>query len=355
MRAADYLIEVGPGGGRNGGTIVATGTPEQIAQSTTSLTGSCLRKTHHASINLSPRTPLGFLTFNDLTRNNLKHLDVSIPLGVMTALTGVSGSGKSSLVDEIVSRQQEKMIVVDQQQIGKNMRGCIATYVGAFDHIRKLVASANHVQAYLFSFNSRGACSKCKGIGAQVIDMNFLGDITVPCDQCGGRRYCDKALTYLYCEHNIADILDLTVAEARQFFESSPPICEPLTTLDTVGLGYITLGQSLSSLSGGESQRLKLASRLQQQGQFYILDEPTSGLHPADVEKLMTLLNTLVDHRNTVLVVEHNLDVIRQADWIIDLGPEGGERGGHIVAEGTPERVSQSTKSITGQYLFAEV
>jgi len=269
---------------------------------------------------------------------------------VLVAVTGVSGSGKSSLIEEVISQHGERVVLIDQSQVGANKRGCIATYVGAFDRIRKYFADTHSMHPSFFSFNSHGRCELCKGIGFIEMDMNFLGDVKIKCESCHGSRYKEKVLKYLYKGKNIAEVLTMTAAEVRDFFDS-PEINEQMNLLDEVGLDYMEMGQSLDTLSGGESQRLKLASKLQAKGEFYILDEPTSGLHFANVEKLLLLLNRLVDHGNTVLVVEHNLDVVKNADWVIDLGPEGGEKGGYIVAEGTPKEVSRNIQSCTGSYL----
>ncbi|PJA12008.1 daunorubicin resistance protein DrrC [Candidatus Dojkabacteria bacterium CG_4_9_14_3_um_filter_150_Dojkabacteria_WS6_41_13] len=350
MRSADYLIEAGPGGGKNGGNIVAVGSPMELMSNKASLTGAYLTGAKSIKYKGQIRKPPGFLIMKNLTKHNLKNLTVKIPLGVMTALTGVSGSGKSSLVEEIVSRHTDKIVVIGQHEIGANKRGCIATYVGAFDLIRTLFAKENKVSASLFSYNSIGGCKHCKGLGTINMDMNFLGDINIKCEACKGLCYQQHVLDYRYIGKNIADVLTMTATEAMELFDV-PEIKAQMSLLEEVGLGYLELGQSLDTLSGGEAQRLKLASKLQQIGEFYILDEPTSGLHSADVKKLLQILNRLVENGNTVLVVEHNLDVIKNADWIIDLGPEGGEKGGYIVAEGTPEEIAKNMKSYTGKYL----
>jgi len=354
MRSADHLIEVGPGGGSLGGTIIAQGSPEEIEANPASLTGSFLSGITSIKPKHRYRTPIDWLDLPNVTRNNLQNITVRIPLGVMTAITGVSGSGKSSLIDELVQRKGDQVVLIDQQAIGKNMRGCIATYSGIFDKIRKLFAQANHVSERNFSFNSAGACPHCKGIGFQVIDMNFLGDISVKCSKCNGLRYKENILSYHYNGRTIAEVLKMTVQEALAVFPQST-IHDQLELLNKVGLSYIELGQSLSMLSGGESQRLKLASNLSTHGEIYILDEPSSGLHDADVEKLLATLNDLVEHGNTVIVVEHNVDIVKNADWVIDLGPEGGEQGGRIIAEGTPAQVAKFQSSYTGKYLCAEL
>lgn len=265
-------------------------------------------------------------------------------------MTGVSGAGKSSLVEEIVAQHGDKVVLVGQQAIGNNRRGSIATYVGVFDEIRELFAKENKVSSSLFSYNSKqGYCEECEGLGFIDMDMNFLGDVRTKCDKCGGKRYRPDVLEYKYKGKAIYEILDMTAVEANEFF-SQKNIKTGLERLLDVGLDYVELGQTLDTLSGGEAQRLKLASRLQNQGEFYILDEPTSGLHFADVEKLMKLLNKLVDNGNAVLIIEHNLEVIRKADWIIDMGPEGGDKGGEIVTQGTISDIKKCKKSWTGKY-----
>lgn len=350
IRNADHLIEVGPGGGKKGGEIVAEGKVNDLIANPASLTGKYLGGNKSIKAKSGYRNATGHLKVTNAARHNLKNLNVDIPMGSFVALTGVSGSGKSSLIEEVLNQHGEKVVLIDQGQVGANKRGCIATYVGAFDRIRKYFADEHRMHPSFFSYNSHGGCELCKGVGFIEMDMNFLGDVKIKCESCGGSRYKEKVLRYKYKGKNIAEVLTMTAAETRDFFDS-PEIKEQMSLLDEVGLDYMEMGQTLDTLSGGESQRLKLASKLQAKGEFYILDEPTSGLHFADVEKLLTLLNRLVDNGNTVLVVEHNLDVIKNADWVIDLGPEGGEKGGQIVAEGTPLEVSKSNQSYTGRYL----
>jgi excinuclease UvrABC ATPase subunit len=349
IRGSDYIIEVGPGGGKLGGEIVACGTVEEIMKNKQSVTGKYLNSTFRIAGKKVYRKANGYLEIKDAKKNNLKDLTVQIPKGVLVALTGVSGSGKSSLVEEIQS-QHDEVVVIDQSGIGKTMRGCIATYVGAFDRMRDYFASEHHIHPSLFSFNSHGGCSSCKGVGFMDMDMNFLGDVKIPCEVCHGTRYKEKVLRYRYCGKTIVEVLQMTAAEIYDFFDDAE-IKAQMQLLMDVGLSYVEMGQTLDTLSGGESQRLKLASRLQQKGEFYILDEPTSGLHFADVEKLLVLLNKLVDAGNTVLVVEHNLDMIRNSDWVIDLGPVGGDLGGYLVAQGTPKDVKKVSASYTGKYL----
>lgn len=349
MRNADYIVEVGVGGGSKGGEIVAQGSLEEILTDTNSLTGKYLRN-GVSSRKEAYRNPTGTIKISNASRHNLKNLTLEIPMGVLVALTGVSGSGKSSLVEEILGQYGEKIVLVDQSSVGNNKRGCIGTYTGAFDSIRKIYARQFGMSDSFFSFNAQGACDECQGLGFIDMDMNFLGDVKIHCEKCNGSRYKEKVLRYKYKDKNVAEVLKMTASEARDFFDSKD-IKEKMDLLIEVGLDYVEIGQTLDTLSGGESQRLKLASRLQSKGEFYILDEPTSGLHFADIEKLMHLLNRLVDNGNTVLVVEHNLDLIKQADWVIDLGPEGGDGGGQIVAQGTPAEIAQVKESHTGKYL----
>lgn len=350
IRSADYLVEIGPGGGKRGGEIVATGKIESLITNPNSLTGKYLRGNKSIKIKRNHRKTLGELEISNATRHNLKNLSVAIPTGILVALTGVSGSGKSSLVEEIMKQHGDKVVLVDQGQVGANKRGCIATYVGAFDRIRTYFSSEYRMHPSFFSFNSHGGCESCKGVGYIEMEMNFLGDVKITCESCGGLRYKEKVLRYKFKGKNIAEVLTMTASEAEYFFDDSE-IKAQMSLLDEVGLDYVEMGQTLDTLSGGESQRLKLASKLQTKGEFYILDEPTSGLHFADVEKLLMLLNRLVDNGNTVLVVEHNLDVIKNADWVIDLGPEGGEKGGQIIAQGNPAQIAKIKNSYTGRYL----
>jgi len=350
IKNADHIIEVGPGGGKEGGKIIAQGTLKEIVNNPKSVTSKFLVNGEGKSIKDNVRTATGYLKVVKAKKHNLKNINVDIPRGVLIALTGVSGSGKSSLVEEIVSQHADMITVMDQKQVGNTKRGCIVTYIGAFDEIRNIFAKEARMSASLFSFNSKGGCENCKGVGHIDMDMNFLGNIKILCDKCNGTRYKEKVLRYKYKGKNVAEVLEMTAEEVKEFFDNER-IKNAMNMLIDVGLDYIEMGQTLDTLSGGESQRLKLASRLQMKNEFYILDEPTSGLHFADLDKLMTLLNELVDNGNTVLIIEHNLDVVRQADWIIDLGPEGGEKGGQIVAQGTPKHICRSKKSYTGKYL----
>jgi len=349
IRAADYIVEVGPGGGKKGGEIVFSGTKDELLKSDT-LTARYLSRSKEVVV-ISDRKPTGSLKIASAKRNNLKNINVDIPTGLLVALTGVSGAGKSSLIEEIMAQHGDKVVLIGQRAIGNNRRGSIATYVGVFDEIRELFARENRVSPSRFSYNSKqGYCEECEGLGFIDMDMNFLGDVRTKCDKCGGKRYRPEVLEYKYKGKAINEILEMTAVGANEFF-SQKSIKTGLEMLLDVGLDYVELGQTLDTLSGGEAQRLKLASRLQNKGEFYILDEPTSGLHFADVEKLMKLLNKLVENGNTVLVIEHNLEVIRKADWIIDMGPEGGDKGGEIVAQGTVEDIKKCSKSWTGKYL----
>ena len=350
IRNADYLIEVGPGGGKKGGRIVATGKINKLIKNKKSLTAQYLTGSLVIKAKKEYRQSIGSIKIKNACRHNLKNLSLEIPAGVLIALTGVSGSGKSSLVEEIVRQHESKIVLINQSPVGANKRGCLATYTGAFDKIRQLFAKKHRLHPSLFSFNSHGGCEFCKGVGYLEMDMNFLGDVKIKCESCGGSRYKAKVLRYLYQGKNIAEVLGMTAAEIGKFFVDKE-VTKATDLLQEVGLDYMEMGQTLDTLSGGEAQRLKLASRLQNKGEFYILDEPTSGLHFADVEKLLKLLNRLVDNDNTVLVIEHNLDVIKNADWIIDLGPEGGDKGGKIITQGTPQAVSLVKESYTGQFL----
>ena len=384
MRAADYIIDIGPGAGEKGGQVMAAGTPKQIMRSRKSLTGQYLAGKQQIAVPATRRPGNGhFITVTGAKENNLKDLTVKFPLGDFICVTGVSGSGKSTLVNQILKRilaqklnhnsakpgryqtvsgieNIEKVIDIDQSPIGRTPRSNPATYTGVFDDIRDLFAQTNaaKVRGYSkgrFSFNVKGGrCEACHGDGIIKIEMNFLPDVYVPCEVCHGTRYNSETLEVEYKGKNIADVLDMTVSEALDFFSAIPKIRRKLQTIEDVGLGYVHLGQPATTLSGGEAQRMKLASELHRQSHgksFYILDEPTTGLHMADIKRLLAVLQRLVDAGNTVLVIEHDLDVVKSADYLIDLGPEGGEAGGQIVATGTPEAVAQVPGSYTGQYL----
>ncbi len=383
MLAADYIVDVGPGAGSHGGEIVACGTAEEIMQSPASVTGKYLSGELKIPIPGLRREPGGWLKVLGARENNLKNIDVEIPLGVLTCVTGVSGSGKSSLVNEILYKrlardlnrarcipgkhkdirgleQLDKVIDIDQSPIGRTPRSNPATYTGVFDQIRDLFASTADAKAKgygkgRFSFNVKGGrCEACGGDGILKIEMHFLPDVYVPCEVCGGKRYNRETLEVKYKGKSIYDVLDMTVEEALGFFENVPSIRRKIETLYDVGLSYVKLGQPSTTLSGGEAQRIKLASELSRRSTgktIYILDEPTTGLHFADVQKLVEILHRLADGGNTVVVIEHNLDVIKTADYIIDIGPEGGDKGGTVIARGTPEEIASNEKSYTGLYV----
>lgn len=383
MLEADFIVDIGPGAGDYGGEIVATGTAEDIMKCKKSITGDYLSGRKKIPVPEMRRTPTGWLEVVGAKENNLKNIDVKFPLGVMTCVTGVSGSGKSSLVNEILYKhlardlnrakekpgkhkdirgmeQLDKVINIDQSPIGRTSRSNPATYTGVFDMIRDLFAASKDAKAKgynkgRFSFNvSGGRCEACKGDGIIKIEMHFLPDVYVPCEVCHGKRYNRETLEVKYKGKSISDVLDMTVDEACEFFENQPSILRKIETLRDVGLGYIKLGQPSTALSGGEAQRIKLATELSKRSTgktIYILDEPTTGLHFADVHKLINILQRLTEGGNTVVVIEHNLDVIKTADYIIDIGPEGGVRGGTIVTQGTPEEVTKCKKSYTGKYL----
>ena len=383
MRAADYIVDIGPGAGEHGGEIVAAGTAEEIMQCPESITGAYLSGRLQIPVPKERRKPAGWLTVRGAAENNLKNIDVKIPLGVMTCVTGVSGSGKSSLVNEILYKslakklnrartipgkhkkiegveQLDKVINIDQSPIGRTPRSNPATYTGVFDMIRDLFASTVDAKERgykkgRFSFNVKGGrCEACSGDGIIKIEMHFLPDVYVPCEVCGGKRYNRETLEVKYKGKSIYDVLNMTVEEAMKFFENVPSIHRKIATLYDVGLSYIRLGQPSTELSGGEAQRIKLATELSRRGTgktIYILDEPTTGLHFADVHKLVDILRKLSEGGNTVVVIEHNLDVIKTADYILDIGPEGGDKGGTVIAKGTPEEVAECPQSYTGQYV----
>ncbi len=383
IRNSDWIVDLGPGAGIHGGNVVFEGTIAQILNGHKSLTGDYLKNNSLIKLEEKIRNRSGSLIIKGASENNLKNIDVEIPLGLFVSVTGVSGSGKSTLINDILLKSLEnhfyktniksgnyreilglenidKVIAIDQSPIGRTPRSNPATYIGVFTPIRELYANTelSKERGYSlgqFSFNvADGRCFACDGDGVKQIEMQFLSDVYVKCDECKGKRYNSETLSVLYKGKNISDILDMTVYEALQFFENIPSIKRKLQTIFDVGLGYIKLGQSSTTLSGGEAQRVKLASELSKRGTgktFYILDEPTTGLHFADVQKLLDVLNRLVNLGNTVLVIEHNMDVIKNSDWLIDLGPEGGDEGGKIVAMGTPEQVAKAPGSYTGKYL----
>ena len=383
MRAADCIVDIGPGAGEHGGNVVAVGTAAQIMKCKESITGAYLSGRIKIPVPKERRSPTGWIKIRGARENNLKNIDVDVPLGIMTCVTGVSGSGKSSLINEILYKalakklnrartipgdhdgidgveQLDKIIAIDQSPIGRTPRSNPATYTGVFDLIRDLFAATTDAKAKgyskgRFSFNVKGGrCEACSGDGIIKIEMHFLPDVYVPCEVCGGKRYNRETLEVKYKGKSIYDVLNMTVEEALKFFENVPSIARKIATLNDVGLSYIRLGQPSTELSGGEAQRIKLATELSRRGTgktIYILDEPTTGLHFADVHKLVEILRKLSEGGNTVVVIEHNLDVIKTADYIIDMGPEGGDRGGTVIAKGTPEEIVKVPESYTGQYV----
>ncbi|MDE6982805.1 MAG: excinuclease ABC subunit UvrA, partial [Lachnospiraceae bacterium] len=383
MLAADYIVDIGPGAGEHGGEVIASGTAEEIMANPNSLTGAYLSGKQKIPVPKERRKPTGFLKVVKAAENNLKDVTVEFPLGVMTCVTGVSGSGKSSLTNEVLYKtlqknlnhartipgkhkeilgmeHLDKVIDIDQSPIGRTPRSNPATYTGVFDMIRDLFAATPDAKAKgykkgRFSFNVKGGrCEACSGDGILKVEMHFLPDVYVPCEVCGGKRYNRETLDVKYKGKNIYDVLNMTVEEALEFFKNVPSIERKIQTLYDVGLSYIRLGQPSTELSGGEAQRIKLATELSRRSTgktIYILDEPTTGLHFEDVRKLIEILRRLSDGGNTVVVIEHNLDVIKTADYIIDMGPEGGDGGGTVIAKGTPEEVAESKESYTGKYI----
>jgi excinuclease UvrABC ATPase subunit len=347
IRKCEWILDLGPGAGINGGTVVFNGPTEEIIHAE-SVTGIYL----HAEIPLNghSRNATGFFEIKNASLNNLKNVSVKIPKGVLTCVTGVSGSGKSTLIHECFLPQYPEAVVIDQSPIGKSSRANPVTFTGIFDQIRKEFAEATRSEASLFSFNSKGACPKCNGQGFISYELNFIDAVKSQCDECEGKRYHSEVLELKYHGKNIAEVLDLSVNEALKFF-NSPKINRQLQLLKEVGLGYLKLGQTLSSLSGGESQRLKIAAELQKTSNIYIMDEPTTGLHRSDIETFYLIVKKLVENKNTVIIIEHNTDIIKRADWIIDMGPEGGNAGGLVMAQGTPEQIKANPESITGKYL----
>jgi excinuclease ABC subunit A len=385
IHAADWVVDIGPGAGEHGGKVVVSGTVADLLAAPESMTGAYLsgRRSIGVPAIRRPRTKGREIVVKGAQEHNLRNVDVAFPLGVFTAVTGVSGSGKSTLVNDILYNalakelngartvpgrhkrvtgvdQLDKVVHVDQSPIGRTPRSNPATYTGVFDHVRKLFAQTTEakIRGYMpgrFSFNVKGGrCENCSGDGTIKIEMNFLPDVYVPCEVCHGARYNRETLEVHYKGKTISEILDMAIEEAAEFFESIPAIHRHLRTLNDVGLGYVRLGQPAPTLSGGEAQRVKLASELQKRSTgrtIYVLDEPTTGLHFEDIRKLLGVLGRLVDGGNTVIVIEHNLDVIKTADWVIDMGPEGGSRGGTLVAAGTPEDIAKVEESYTGTFL----
>ncbi len=347
MKIADHIVDVGPKAGLNGGEIVYEGSFENLKKEDT-LTGKFISQM--LPLKALFREPKDKLSIVNANVNNLHNVSVDIPTGVLTVVTGVAGSGKSSLIHQVFLKNNPEAVVIDQSAVGANSRSNPATYTGIMDDIRKAFADMNKVQPGLFSFNSKGACTNCQGQGIIYTDLAFLEGVKTPCEVCQGRRFKDEVLRYKLNGKSIADVLEMNIEEALGFFDSKE-ILKKLQALSDVGLTYLTLGQPLNTLSGGECQRIKLASELHKKGSIYVMDEPTTGLHMSDITHLITIINRLVDEGNTVIVIEHNLDIIKNADWIIDMGPEGGNKGGKVVFEGTPKQLLDAKGSLTGEYL----
>jgi excinuclease UvrABC ATPase subunit len=347
IRVADHIVDVGPYAGTHGGSIVYEGSFEGLLQADT-VTGQAVKQAMPIKDRFRPGA--GALPIRNASVNNLQGISLAIPVGVLTVVTGVAGSGKSSLINQVFLHQHPEAVMIDQSPVGANSRSNPATYTGIMDDVRKAFAAANNVSASLFSFNSEGACENCQGLGVIYTDLAALGEVKSPCEICEGKRFKDEVLAYRLDGQSITDVLAMTVEQALAFFDI-PKIAGKLQAMSDVGLDYLTLGQPLSTLSGGECQRIKLASELHKQGSIYVMDEPTTGLHRSDISKLLAIMNRLVDSGNTVIVIEHNLDIIKNADWIIDLGPEGGNRGGRVLFEGTPEQLLGAEHSYTAAYL----
>ena len=347
IKVADHIVDVGPHAGARGGTIVYEGSYENLLKSDT-LTGKHIQRS--MPIKGSFRAAKGTLSIKNATENNLQNVSVDIPKGVMTVVTGVAGSGKSSLINQVFLSQYPEAVVIDQAAVGVSTRSNPATYTGIMDDVRKAFASVNKVSASLFSFNSKGACENCQGLGVTYTDLGFMDGVKSPCEVCQGKRFKDEVLAYKLNGKSISDILAMSVRQALEFFEIKE-VVRKLQAMSDVGLEYLSLGQPLSTLSGGECQRIKLASELHKKGSIYVLDEPTTGLHMSDISHLLGIMNRLVDAGNTVIVIEHNLDVIKNADWIIDMGPEGGSKGGTVMFEGTPHQLLSAEGSFTSEAL----
>ena len=347
IKVADHVVDVGPLAGRDGGKIVYEGSFAGLLKADT-LTGQHMQES--VPIKAKVRKPKGALRIKNAKTNNLQNVSVDIPTGVLTVITGVAGSGKSSLINEEFLRQHPDAVVIDQSAVGTSTRSNPATYTGIMDDLRKAFANANKVSASLFSFNSKGACENCQGLGVIYADLGFLSGVKTPCEICGGKRFKDEVLAYTYNGKTITDVLEMSVQQALRFFEIKE-IVKRIQALSDVGLDYLSLGQPLSTLSGGECQRIKLASELHKKGSVYVMDEPTTGLHMSDIGHLLEVMNRLVDAGNSVIVIEHNLHVIKNADWIVDMGPEGGSKGGRVMFEGTPTDLLDAKDSLTGAYL----
>ena len=347
IKVADYVVDIGPRAGTHGGEIVYEGSYTNLLKANT-LTGKHMQQT--IPVKEMFRKPAGKLSVKNAKANNLRNVSVDIPMGVLTVITGVAGSGKSSLINESFLAQHSDAIVIDQSAVGVNSRSNPATYTGIMDDVRKAFAKVNKVNASLFSFNSKGACENCQGLGVIYTDLAFLSEAKTPCEVCEGRRFKDEVLEYKLNGKNISEVLSMNVQQALEYFEI-PEVTKKLQAMSDVGLDYLSLGQPLSTLSGGECQRIKLATELHKKGSVYIMDEPTTGLHMSDIGHLMEVINRLVDTGNTVVVIEHNLHIIKNADWIIDMGPEGGSKGGQVMFEGTPKQLVSAKRSITSEYL----
>lgn len=351
IKVADHVVDVGPFAGTRGGTIVFEGSFADLLNADT-LTGRHMRQS--MPIKSSCRPAKGKLSITNARANNLRNVSVNIPTGVLTVITGVAGSGKSSLIHQTFLQQHPDAIVIDQSPVGISSRSNPATYTGIMDEVRKTYAKVNNVSPSLFSFNSKGACENCQGLGVVYVDLAYMDEVKMPCEICGGKRFKDEVLAYTFHDKSIADVLNMPVREALEFFDAKEvarDVMRKLQALSDVGLDYLTLGQPLSTLSGGECQRIKLASELHKKGSVYVMDEPTTGLHMSDIGHLLAIINRLVDAGNTVIVIEHNLAIIKNADWIIDMGPEGGNKGGRVIFEGTPWQLLDCKQSLTSAYL----
>jgi excinuclease UvrABC ATPase subunit len=351
IKVADYIVDVGPLAGAGGGSIVYQGDFSGLLKSGT-LTGKYMKQS--IPMKESLRHGKGHLSISKANVNNLQNVSVKIPVGILTVVTGVAGSGKSSLINDVFLQQHPEAISIDQSAVGTSSRSNPATYTGIMDDVRKIFATANDVSPSLFSFNSKGACENCQGLGVIYTNLAFLDEVKTPCEVCGGKRFKDEVLAYKYNGKSISDVLEMSVQRALEFFQGKE-IVHTLQAMSDVGLHYLTLGQPLSTLSGGECQRIKLASELHKKGSIYVMDEPTTGLHMSDIGHLLEIMDRLVDTGNTVIVIEHNLDVIKNADWVIDMGPEGGNKGGRVIFEGTPKQLINAKNSLTGKYLSSYI
>jgi excinuclease UvrABC ATPase subunit len=347
IKVADHIVDVGPHAGNQGGRIVYEGSYAGLIKSDT-LTGKHIKKS--MPIKEHFRSPTGQLSITKARVNNLQNVSVDIPTGVLTVVTGVAGSGKSSLILQTFLHQHPEAVVIDQSAVGVSTRSNPATYTGIMDDVRKAFATANNVSASLFSFNSEGACENCQGLGVIYTDLAALGEVKSPCEVCDGKRFKDEVLAYKLNGKSITDVLEMSVQQALDYFDIKK-VVSTLQAMSDVGLDYLALGQPLSTLSGGECQRIKLASELHKKGSIYVMDEPTTGLHKSDISRLLAIMDRLADAGNTVIVIEHNLDIIKNADWIIDMGPEGGNKGGRVMFEGTPAQLLKAKHSITSAYL----